>query len=322
MPVPPLTSSGKEGTLSEAYRIPYENRYTTVMRIQYISDLHLEHYKIHTEEQLNPLQWIKPDPTADVLVLAGDIGNPHKTSYGLFLKWCSTNWPQVVIIAGNHEFYQEGAGGIVGRPGAETGTRLSPRYEALEVIQIITRHYPNIHFLDRGRFTVSPGVHILGCTLWSDIPADMRKYAVEGLNDFRLIPGATFEGYAGWHARDRDWLATELRAVSTVGEIAVVVTHHLPTPRLIAEKYSDHPMNCCFATDLEALIQETAPAAWICGHSHSGNTLEIGGTRLALNPHGYPGERVETRNRGAILEVPVVGTGTGAGAGAAATPSL
>jgi hypothetical protein len=275
-----------------------------MLRIQYSSDLHLEHYKIHTENQLHPFQWIKPDPTADVLVLAGDIGNPHKTSYGLFLQWCAANWPQVVVIAGNHEFYKEGMGGS----GTGGGATLSPRYEALEVIQIITRHYPNVHFLDRGRFTVRPGVHILGCTLWSDIPAELQKYVVEGLNDFRQIPGATFEGYAAWHARDRDWLAAELRSVAAAGETAIVVTHHLPTPRLIAEKYSDHPMNCCFATDMGALIEETSPAAWICGHSHTGNTLQIGRTQLALNPHGYLGERVETRNACATLEVEVGAT--------------
>jgi Icc-related predicted phosphoesterase len=274
-----------------------------MLRIQYVSDLHLEHYKIHTAKELNPLQWIKPDPTADVLVLAGDIGNPHKTSYGLFLQWCAANWPQVVIVAGNHEFYREDMRGDRGEGAG--GAKLSPRYEALELIKLITRHYRNVHFLDRGRFTVRPGVHILGCTLWSDIPADMRKYVLQGLNDFRHIPGATFEGYAEWHTRDREWLAAQLRAVAAAGETAIVVTHHLPTPRLISEKYMDHPMNCCFATDLDALIEETVPAAWICGHSHTGNAVQIGATRLALNPHGYIGERVETRNACAILEIEV-----------------
>jgi predicted phosphodiesterase len=268
------------------------------MRIQYLSDIHLEHYKIFTGEQLNPRQWIEPDPDADVLVLAGDIGNPQRTAYGLFLQWCAANWPCVVIVAGNHEFYQG-----YSRNDSNHGTRYSARMEALDLIQTVTRHYPNLHFLDRGSVLIRPGVRIFGCTLWSEIPADMQKYAVQGLNDFCQIPGATFEAYAEWHAKDLAWLAGELRDAKATGDSAIVVTHHLPTYRLIAEQYQDHPLNCCFATDLEALILETEPAAWLCGHSHSANMVTVGKTLLALNPHGYPGERVATRTRKAVLTV-------------------
>ena len=262
------------------------------MRIQYVSDLHLEHYKIYTAEQLNPLQWIKPDPTADLLVLAGDIGDPNRSSYSLFLQWCSANWPQVVVIAGNHEFYR----------GNERGAPTS-REEVLGLIRGIVGHLPNVRLLDRERLTLSPGVHVLGCTLWSDIPPAMYTKVVYSLNDFRMIPGATVASYGMWHARDLAWLEAELRALAAAGERAIVITHHLPTPQLISEQYKDHPLNCCFATDLDELIKETKPAAWICGHTHQGNTAMIGETRLAINPWGYPGERVPTRNREAILEL-------------------
>lgn len=268
------------------------------MRIQYASDLHLEHYKIGTEGQLNPKQWIQPDPQADVLVLAGDIGNPHKTSYSLLIKWCAANWPCVVIIAGNHEFYKESS-----IPARASTLCYSPRMEALDLIQTIIRHYPNVHFLDRGSVLLRPGVRILGCTLWSGIPKDMGKYAEAGLNDFRQIPGATLDTYADWHATDVAWLSRELRAAKEAGETTIVVTHHLPTYHLIADEFQDHPLNCCFATDLEELISETEPVAWLCGHSHRPNQVTLGRTVLALNPYGYPGERVPTRNRLALLTI-------------------
>jgi DNA repair exonuclease SbcCD nuclease subunit len=262
------------------------------MRIQYISDIHLEHYKIYTAEQLNPLQWIEPDPAAELLVLAGDIGCPSRAAYSLFLQWCSANWPQVVVIAGNHEFYRA----------REVGDPTS-REEVLGLIRRILAHMPNVRLLDREAVTLRPGLQILGCTLWSDIPEDMRTEAAWGLNDFRLIPGASTEAYAAWHARDLAWLRAQLFLLKNTGEEAIVVTHHMPTPRLVAEKYRGHPLNCCFATDLEQLIEDTQPLAWICGHSHTGNRLLIGRTQLVLNPHGYPGERVETRRRRATLEV-------------------
>jgi Icc-related predicted phosphoesterase len=267
------------------------------MRIQYVSDLHLEHYPIYTRDQLRPEQWILPDPTADLLVLAGDIGNPNKTSYNLFVEWCSKHWPQVVLLAGNHEFYS--------LPGSQDKLTVE---ETTNLIRSITHHYPNVHFLDRNRFEVKPGVHILGCTLWSDIPQDMQKYARQGLNDFRLIPGMTPETYAAYHKQDLEWLQTNLQTIASNGEAAIVVTHHLPTYNLISEQYKDHPLNCCFATDLEPLIKETNPLAWICGHSHTGNTIQLEdcNTILTLNPHGYPGERVTTRVYQKILDLPSV----------------
>lgn len=268
------------------------------MRIQYVSDLHLEHYKIYTAEQLNPLQWIKPDPTADLLVLAGDIGNPFRASYSLFLQWCSENWPQVVIVAGNHEFYR-----MITTGNHATYEGGKSKEEVIELIRKIVGHFPNVKFLERERLTVSPGLHVLGCTLWSYVPEDMHKYAAAGLNDFRLIPGASVPAYNAWHARDLAWLEAELREIAAAGERAIVVTHHLPTSQLVSEQYQDHPLNCCFTTNLEELIKETKPAAWICGHTHLGNRATIGGTQLAVNPWGYPGERVPTRNREAILDI-------------------
>jgi predicted phosphodiesterase len=267
------------------------------MRIQYVSDIHLEHYTIYTKDQLNPERWVQPDPTADLLVLAGDIGNPNKTSYSLFLEWCSKNWPQVVVVAGNHEFY------------CSPNSRDQPNpHETTNLIRSITNHYMNVHFLDRNRIEFKPGVHILGCTLWSDIPADIRKYAVTGLTDFRLIPGMTASTYADYHKKDLEWLQANLQTVSSIGEKAIVITHHLPTFDLISEKYRDHPLNCCFATELQTLVKESCPLAWICGHSHTGNTIQLEDckTILTLNPHGYPGERVETRTRQAVLDLPEV----------------
>lgn len=268
------------------------------LKLQYVSDLHLEHYKIHKADQLNPTQWIQPDPTADALVLAGDIGWPEKSPYGLFLQWCSENWPAVFVIAGNHEFY--------------TGGAATERYtyaEKLELLHRIAASLPNVHFLHRRRVELRPGVWILGATLWTGIPEDMRKYALEGLNDFRKIHGAELDGltsfneYKRWHEQDRDWLFQELEAVRAAGDAAIVVTHHLPTERLIHPAFADHPLNCCYATDLEREIERLQPLAWICGHSHKAMRAQIGRTQLALNPWGYPGERVETRTRQAVLEV-------------------
>lgn len=278
------------------------------LKLQYVSDLHLEHYKIHKEGELNPHQWLDPDPEADALILAGDIGWPEKPAYGLFLAWCSANWPRVFVVAGNHEFYT---------PSESFGHgELFSRHDKLEFLRLTAKSLPNVHFLERERVELAPGIWVLGATLWSDIPEDLRKYAVQGLNDFRSIRGTdlgdltTFDEYKRWHRRDREWLEGELAAVEAEGGKAIVVTHHIPTYKLIHEKYAENPMNCCYATDLEQLIQSQQPLAWICGHSHTAKQMRLGRTQLALNPWGYPGEKVETRCRRVVMELPAPTGGT------------
>lgn len=72
------------------------------MKIQYMSDLHLEFS--------DNSRWLKHNEipvTGDVLVLAGDIFYLKNTVAPLtnFWKWASANYRQVLIVPGNHEYY-------------------------------------------------------------------------------------------------------------------------------------------------------------------------------------------------------------------------
>ena len=72
------------------------------MKIQYMSDLHLEFS--------DNSRWMKHNElpvTGDVLVLAGDIFYLKNKVAPLsnFWKWTSANYRQVLIVPGNHEYY-------------------------------------------------------------------------------------------------------------------------------------------------------------------------------------------------------------------------
>ena len=72
------------------------------MKIQYMSDLHLEFS--------DNSRWLKHNElsvTGDVLVLAGDIFYLKNKVAPLanFWKWASANHRQVLIVPGNHEYY-------------------------------------------------------------------------------------------------------------------------------------------------------------------------------------------------------------------------
>ena len=72
------------------------------MKIQYMSDLHLEF-----QENSRYLKHNELPVTGDVLVLAGDIFYLRDKVAPLtkFWKWASESYRQVLIVPGNHEYY-------------------------------------------------------------------------------------------------------------------------------------------------------------------------------------------------------------------------
>ena len=80
------------------------------MKFQYLSDLHLEFP--------SNKKWVKKNikPIGDYLLIAGDTGyltNSRKNHIyenycDSFLKYCSDNWKQTILIPGNHEYYGKG----------------------------------------------------------------------------------------------------------------------------------------------------------------------------------------------------------------------
>ena len=72
------------------------------MKIQYMSDLHMEF-----QENSRYLKNNELPVTGDVLVLAGDIFylRDKVTPLTKFWKWASENYRQVLIVPGNHEYY-------------------------------------------------------------------------------------------------------------------------------------------------------------------------------------------------------------------------
>lgn len=263
------------------------------LRIQIASDLHLEIWnKSVFQTMLHPV--------APVLALAGDVGRPDKPEYRDFLQYCSKNWRNVFVVAGNHELYNSRhAGNWRHMPVTSVDTAEARLKKCAE----IANEFPNVHFLNRHREDVD-GVAFLGCTLWTDLSHGGASEAGRMMNDYRLIavPGAegkreplTPDITNAWHWEDRAWLDGEISACEEVGRPTVVITHHLPTYDLIAAKYKGNPLNPAFASHAEELIRPPV-RAWIAGHTHTSSHRtwhhEDGSVTLgAVNPRGCPGEQ-------------------------------
>ena len=264
-----------------------------MIQIQYISDLHLEHHDRKNEGYLVPSTFLIPN--APYLALCGDIGNPELVVYDAFLSWCSKMWKAVFLVAGNHEYYNY-------RSAVKTDIPTRK-----ETIRTLTAKYKNVFFLDcSSHFIAEHNVRVLGCTLWSDTSVGDEDLIIKYMNDTRNILLAKETPFlprymTDLHNQEKAWLQSEIESARKQGEDVIVLTHYLPSFQLIAEKYKDNPLNMCYASNCEDLLQ--APVkAWICGHSHTGVNLFINGVQCCMNPYGYPGEKVETRSVKAVLE--------------------
>ena len=130
----------------------------------------------------------------------------------------------------------------------------------------------------------------MGTTLWSLIDSE----ACNCLSDFNKQIFYSKIEYIEEFIDSYRWLKKELK--NDPNSKKIIITHHIPTNRLIHEKYLNHRANSAFVTDiLHKLILKNTPL-WICGHSHEFMSITYGETKLVLNPYGYPHEQLSKSN--------------------------
>jgi predicted phosphodiesterase len=259
------------------------------IRIQFVSDIHLEMMRARS---FHPSHIVLPGE-AEFLALCGDIGYPEDAILEEFLRFCSNNYRTVFWVPGNHEFY------------STTQMTIQDKFKKMESL---CQLFPNIILMNQRAVNI-PGtpLRIIGCPLWTHIPEDFAPQAQKYMNDFRLIyktmnKRISVDDLNAWHVSDRTWIESEIRAAEQSGQELVVLTHHLPTQRLVHQKYEGHPLNVCFATSLDSILRFPI-RAWLCGHSHTANEARVNSVLCALNPGGYPGENEEGHDQRKILTI-------------------
>lgn len=262
------------------------------MKIKLVSDLHLEFVDIN----------IQNDKDYDVLILSGDImvindlhdhpeekykhldiaalkwGQARAQLFRDFLKRCSFQFPHVVYVAGNHEFYH------------------GEFHRGIEHLRDECNKFPNIYFLERDIQFIN-GVLFVGGTLWTDMNRGdpLTQHAISDMmNDFRVIRNDE-HGYTKLrpaHVMDRYRKTVEYikQMVDANGDRkCVVVGHHAPSFQSIGEQYKhDTLMNGGYASDLsEFILDRPQIKLWTHGHMHQTFDYMIGETRVVCNPRGY-----------------------------------
>jgi len=262
---------------------------TTPLRLQLVSDLHLES---QPEWQLEAV------PGADILVLAGDVGSYHSRSllneadFGL-ARFAPTRgpWRAVLYVPGNHEYDDQD---------------FDKAHQHLQA----ACHRWGITWLEREAVVID-GVRFVGTTLWSDF--DALAPAGTNLADDRVVhrqrafaaANMYFRQYAFFRQGKRvlaagvrdhalacqTWLRNTLTQPCT--EPTVVITHFAPSLRSADPRFGLVPSTASFCNALDDLL----PLAdlWLHGHVHCAvdyiDTQPRAGRshqcRVVANPLGY-----------------------------------
>jgi len=119
-------------------------------------------------------------------------------------------------------------------------------------------------------------------------------HARERMNDYRQIaaqrnPWKRFLPQTAYriHRDSRQFIEAAVK--SNPGSM-VVITHHLPHPRSISERFKGDLLNAAYASDLSDLVEQGQPALWVHGHTHDSSNYRVGSTRIVCNPRGYDDE--------------------------------
>ena len=249
------------------------------MTFQYISDIHLEHYK------LEEIDKVIPELKADILILAGDIGYPEQIQYKTYIEKVSKIWKKVFVISGNHEYYQLN----------KKYNEYKTKEEIDLVIEDVITDFANVFFLNNSKIEFDYNEKkyvILGTTLFSDVgPTNYALMA--NMNDFRCIYKKLNDNIKTIHLLDyikyyneaKTFIEKELSYYKETEYNVVVVTHHSPSFQCIDDKYKSSKIVKAFYTDLEYLIKDIY--CWIYGHTHSQKEISINGVQVVNNSIGY-----------------------------------
>lgn len=239
--------------------------------IRLLSDLHAECY---TE---CPLSKYDLTVTTKYCVLAGDITNfPGRTKHlpRIVRELRKVTEQNIIYVLGNHEYYR-----------CKDHETVVPEFKKL-CAEL------GVDFLEN-QSVVTEDYTFYGATMWTN-PDDVAFSMMSDKESMksRLIVERL-------HNESISELEKFMDDYPEDAKPLVVVTHHLPDPRLIDEKYRPWWfLNSGFAGELASYIRPPV-RCWMYGHTHTPNQVKFTHpnhpfkpVQMLCNPGGYPKEGV------------------------------
>ncbi len=205
------------------------------------------------------------------------------------------NYERVFLTTGNHEYYTPD------RTMSQTNDHIEKMVGPMS----------NVHFLNNRYVDIDAGessYRVIGSTLWTHIPTDKYKDTQDRANDYRYITSETGKlvtphEISTLHGTATNFIKTTVDA--SEGKDVIVLTHHLPSYRLIATKYLRCTFLHLYATGLDDFIEEHFQLKlWMCGHTHAAMKIKIGNALCLCNPYGYSRQDKASFDRSLVIDVP------------------
>ena len=248
--------------------------------LQVVSDLHIEY---NNDEKVDPLTIITP--SADILVLAGDIGSFYKyDQLHDFLSRIVGHFKHVIYVPGNHEYYI---------PPNHTPLSLKD----LDIVKNkIGNSFVNLSLLDRDSLVIGDYC-IVGATLWSNIQCELPRFIVR-------INQMTTAMYKHRFEEDLKYIKKMIHHCTEKNLKMICVTHHPPTENVLyktskkREKYKS-----LYASDLDDILDGEIVKTWMCGHVHRNfDFMSEKGCRVLGNQKGKPKDNITDFKKDLVIQ--------------------
>ncbi|KAL4970451.1 acyl-CoA dehydrogenase/oxidase [Aspergillus stella-maris] len=247
--------------------------------LQVVSDLHLENPRAYDLFHI--------PRKAPYLALLGDIGTVKDDKLFAFLEVQLQTFELVFFLLGNHEPYDSNWSFV--------RDRVKKFQDDIDRRREQEPGLGKFVFLDQTRYDIFEDVTVLGCTLYSRVPAAQSEMVSYRVNDFYYISDWTVEAHCKAHEADLNWLNEQVSQIVTSKphQKIIIFTHHSPTVDLEASDpaHINSPISSAFSTDLsqEPCWQKPQVRLWSFGHTHYNcdYTEQRTGKRVMANQRGY-----------------------------------
>ena len=257
------------------------------MKIQYLSDIH-EEFQHH---------FVVPKTDADVLVLAGDIDAAGQNTIG-FADECAKRLEiPVVVVAGNHEFYNNDPKMYDDFP--KRAMAVQQVYESLKFQAQQTDG--RVHFLQNDSIMIGD-VLFFGATLWTNFDlfqkddSYARNRVYHSLNDYRRcfykeadgqIHSLSIPFVESEHKKTYNYIKSILD--NTTDTKLCLVTHHGITSNSCDPRYATEITTAAYTSNYDnEFFNNSMLKAAISGHTHCSLKFQVGETWVLKSPAGYP----------------------------------
>ena len=265
------------------------------MKIDYISDLHIDMYfDAHKELEEEAFRTLFEDIILDhgnrkpgnVLVIAGDLGHSNAQNQRMLFILQKLYYKDIVFVLGNHDYYLTED---------LDSKQYKDSFERVSEMREWAGKQKHIHCLD-GTVVEIEGIKFGGCDGWYD-----GTYAYRHFEQNSYLPKESVLADL-WRTSNIDpkrikgvkhfkelWEVERKKIHKVYRKCDVMVTHTNPSIKKDhwVESVRENKTNAFFTFDGLGYAKSGSMKYWLFGHTNTVNAYEAYGVQFKCNPIGY-----------------------------------